>query len=385
MYRSSAPSPLASKATTARPFDSRSRPSRKARSSKRGVPAAAPAAVVKVAVALDAVDARALAVEGLRAGDVVVPVRERLPPELELDVAVAAVAPHAVGGVDVGPAVVVEVGGDGAPVPAGLLRARARRRVLERVVGTLEQQRVARGHVLAPLDREGQEQPAGQADGNRRVLVEEVPLRVGAGRVEVGPAVAVEVGPRARHAVRARLRSGLLRDVDEALSVFVVVQVLQPEVVGRHQVFVAVLVVVLEERRERPARHPFEAPGLRGVGEVAVAVVQVQKVLAAVVGVEGGVGHLRVVVAGHAHEEIEVPVAVDVGESGRAHVLGNGDPGRGGRLLERAVAAVVEQARGSEGVRHEEVGKPVAVDVARGEAGRGDALGRGLREARPSR
>ena len=143
----------------------------------------------------------------------------------------------------------------------------------------------------------------------------------------------------------------------------------------------AVLVVVLEERRERPARHAREAPGLRGVGEVAVAVVQVEEVLAAVVGVERRVGHLRVVVAGHADEEVEVAVAVHVGERGRAHVLGHRDAGGGGRLLERAVAAVVEEARGAEGVRHEEVGIPVAVDVARGDAGRGDALGRGLREA----
>ena len=33
--------------------------------------------------------------------------------------------------------------------------------------------------------------------GQRRILVEEVPLRVGAGRVEIEPAVAVEVGPGA--------------------------------------------------------------------------------------------------------------------------------------------------------------------------------------------
>ena len=140
-------------------------------------------------------------------------------------------------------------------------------------------------------DRAGRAGPA-EADGNRRVLVEEVPLRVGAGRVEVGPAVAVEVRPGAGHAVGARLRAGLLRDVLEALAAVVAVEVLQAEVVGREQVLVAVLVVVLEERRERPARHAREAPGVRGVGEVAVAVVQVEEVLAAVVGVERRVGHL---------------------------------------------------------------------------------------------
>ena len=53
-----------------------------------------------------------------------------------------------------------------------------------------------------------------------------------------------------------------------------------------------------------------------------VPVVQVQEVLAAVVGVEGRIGHLVVVVAGDADEEVEVAVAVHVGERRRARVGG---------------------------------------------------------------
>ena len=116
-----------------------------------------------------------------------------------------------------------------------------------------------------------------------------------------------------------------------------------------------------------------------------MAVVQVEEVLAAVIGVEGGVGHLRVVVAGHADEEIEVPVAIHVREGGRAHVARHGDTRGGGGLFERAIAAVVKEARGPEGVRHEEIGEAVAVDVARREAGGGDALRGRLRETRAFR
>ena len=107
---------------------SRGRARRGKRAPRRAAsPGGGAAAVPEIAVALDPVDPGALAVEGLRSGDVVVPVGQRLPPELELHVAVAAVAPHPVGRVEVGPGVVVEVGGDGAPVPAGVLRARSAR------------------------------------------------------------------------------------------------------------------------------------------------------------------------------------------------------------------------------------------------------------------
>ena len=160
----------------------------------------------------------------------------------------------------------------------------------------------------------------------------------------------------------------------------VAVEILQAEVVRRQEVVAAVLVVVLEEGGERPARLVGDAPGLRGVGESAVAVVQVQEVRAPVLRVEGGVGHLAVVVAGDRDEEIEVAVAVDVRESGRAGVGRDGDAGGSRGLFERAVAAVSEEARRSEGVGHEEIGVAVAVDVARGEAGRRDALRRRLRE-----
>ena len=95
----------------------------------------------------------------------------------------------------------------------------------------------------------------------------------------------------------------------------------------------------------------------------------------------GGIGHLAVVVAGDGDEEVEIAVAVDVGEGGRAGVLGHRDAGSRRRLLERPVAAVAEEARRAECVGHEESGMAVAVDVPRGEAGRRDALGRRFREA----
>src|SRR5262245_15058687 len=71
------------------------------------VPIAGP--VPEPAIPFDAGDAGVLEVERLRPGHVVVPVSERLPPELELAVVVAAVPPHAVGRVDVRPGVVVEI------------------------------------------------------------------------------------------------------------------------------------------------------------------------------------------------------------------------------------------------------------------------------------
>src|SRR5512140_655418 len=96
------------------------------------------AAVDEVRVALDALDPRAPPVERARLFDVVVPVRERLPPELELAVADATVPPHPVRRVEVEAPVVVEVGRDRAPVPARAPRARARGRVLERSFRRLE-------------------------------------------------------------------------------------------------------------------------------------------------------------------------------------------------------------------------------------------------------
>ncbi len=101
----------------------------------------------------------------------------------------------------------------------------------------------------------------------------------------------------------------------------------------------------------------------------------------AVIRVERRVGHLVVVVAGHADEKVEVAVAVHVGERRRARVLGDRDAGSVGPFLERPVALVVEETRGAEGVGDEEIGIAVAVDVSGGDARRGDAVRRVLREA----
>src|SRR5262249_1290658 len=80
------------------------------------------AAVCEEGVSLDSRDARSLTIESFLAAHVVVPVSQRLPPELELSVVLAPVTPHSVGRIDVGPGVVVEIRRHGAPVPTGAAR-----------------------------------------------------------------------------------------------------------------------------------------------------------------------------------------------------------------------------------------------------------------------
>ena len=113
-----------------------------------------------------------------------------------------------------------------------------------------------------------------------------------------------------------------------------------------------------------------------------MAVVDEEQVRAAVVRVEGRIGHLAVVVARDADEEVEVAVAVDVREGGGTRVFRDADSRGLGHVLERAVAAVAEEVRRAERVREEEVGKAVAVDVARGDAGGREALRCRARESR---
>ena len=98
---------------------------------------------------------------------------------------------------------------------------------------------------------------------------------------------------------------------------------------------------------------------------MALPVAEEEVVAAAVVRVEGRVGHLTVVVARPADEEVEVAVAVHVREREGARRALRDDAGRGRDLLERAVAAVPEEAGRAEGVRHGEIREAVAVDVAR--------------------
>ncbi len=218
-------------------------------------------------------------------------------------------------------------------------------------------------------------------DRNRRILVQEVPLRVRAGRVEVGPAVAVEIRPGSRHSVRADGCPGFLGDVLEALAPDVAIQVLEAEVVGGEQVHAAVLVVVLKQARQRPARHAREPPRADDVGEVALAVVQEQEILAAVVGGERRIRHLAPVVARDCDEEVEVAVPVQVGERGRPRVVASGEARGGRRLLERPVASISEEPHRAERVGHDEVGVSVAVHVPGGHPGPGDAFRRRLGEA----
>src|SRR3989442_15396126 len=89
---------------------------------------------------------------------------------------------------------------------------------------------------------------------------------------------------------------------------------------------------------------------------MAVAVVQIEVVGLSVVCVVGGIGHLVVVIPGDTYEEVEISVAVHVGKRGRAGVANDRNAGSAGRLLERAVAAVAEEAGGAEGGGGEEGG-----------------------------
>ena len=294
----------------------------------------------------------------------------------------AAVPPHPVRRVDVEAPVVVEIRRDRAPVPARAAGAGARRRVLEAALRRLKEERVAAAHLLHPRDGDGFEDASRQGNGQAGVLVEEAPLRVRARRVEVHPAVAVEVAPRGGHPVAAVLDSELRRHVLEALPVDVPVEVLQAEVVRHDEVGAAVAVEVGEEARERPARGLRDTPFGRRVAEMALPVPEEQSVPPPVVRVERRVGHLSVVVAGAADEEVEVAVAVHVRERERARGARRDDARRGGDLLERAVAAVPEEARRPERVRHREVREAVAVHVTGRDAGRGDSGESGRGETR---
>jgi len=189
-----------------------------------------------------------------------------------MSAAATPVAPHAVRRVEIEAGVAVEVRGDDAPVPARAPGARALRHVVEAPAGPLQEERVPAAHLLHPGDRDRQEDAARERHRQRRVAVQEAPLRIRPRRVEVEDAVAVEVSPRARHAVRAVLDAGLLRDVFEALSVHVAVEVLQAEVVRDEEVRPAVVVVVGEEAGEGPPRRFLDAPCRRGVAEASGAV-----------------------------------------------------------------------------------------------------------------
>jgi hypothetical protein len=153
--------------------------------------------------------------------------------------------------------------------------------------------------------------------------VDEPPLRIGAGRVQVEVAVAVEIGPRARHPIGPSFDSRSPGHVVEAAS-FVPIQAFQSEVICHEKIGPAVAVVVGEEGGKRPARVLVQAPRGRGVPEMAVAVVEIEMVGPSVARVVGGIGHLVVVVPGDAHEKIEIPVAVHVGEGGGPGVSADG-------------------------------------------------------------
>ena len=76
--------------------------------------------------------------------------------------------------------------------------------------------------------------------------MQERPLGVAAGRVEVEPSVAVEVSPCRGHSIRPILHAGAPGDVDEALSRVVSIEVLHSEVVRDDEVGPPIAVVVGE-------------------------------------------------------------------------------------------------------------------------------------------
>lgn len=202
---------------------------------------------------------------------------------------------EAVGGEDIEPAVVVEVGEGGAPGPAGHGGFCLDGDVGEAAFSVGGEEGVAASHA---------------AEGGAGFFVaieffEETPLSsdavAGAGEhvgdVEVHPAVAVKVAPVGGHAGGGVFDAKLGGDVDEegelagGLGTAILVEAVSAEVVGDVEVEVAVLVVVFPGGGEGEAGVVLVEAGLGGdVFEGPVALVLPEDIGAAVVGVVEGDG-----------------------------------------------------------------------------------------------
>ena len=211
----------------------------------------------------------------------------------------------------------------------------------------------------------------GQDAGERAVAV--VAVEAVRGRevvrdVEVGPAVAVVVEPGGRVAVGRLARdAGLGGNLVEGPVPPVVVEAGRLAVGGaggvrdvreHEEVKVAVAVVVLEGP-DHAARHEVHACRVGRLLEVAVAVVQVKQV-----------GRVEA-----ADVDVEEAVAVHVGHRRAglpAGAVGGGrarDAGRGRDVDELEGRDLPEELGRARLVRHEDIREPVAIDVTDGEAG----------------
>ena len=221
---------------------------------------------------------------------------------------------HPVHDVEVFPAVVVEVDRVGGPRPAPELGVGGERRILERAVAPVAEERVAAD--VAAVDLVDVGRGVGhEARLRRHALAGGGPHVAG---VDVEVAVVVVVHERRAHAravvLDARPRGHVTEAdlaVDEAV---VVVEVLAPEVVRHQQVGPAVLVVVGPGGGEAEAVVVLIQPHLLGhVHEAAVAVVAEQDLGRAVVGVVVRRGRSGLVLADA--DEVAVGAQVQVDEA----------------------------------------------------------------------
>ena len=220
-------------------------------------------------------------------------------------------------------------------------------------------------------DAEAQQVPAGRGQSDRGGLVgEDAPAQVAeqrgglavvVGDGQVGAAVAVEVAagdahPRLETSARIGRRAGLDARLLEPESPLVAEQVVRRHVVGDVEID-AVIVVEVGRDHPQPAPVRVDEPGRRRdihetTGIVAEDVVRQRGELLGVAVVDhpvSGVGAeartLRVERQVMADVEVEVAVAVEVGERGRrGPVAVAAEPDAVGDVLERPVAPVAQQA-----------------------------------------
>ena len=300
--------------------------------------------------------------------------RDDLSPEEALEVVALArgAREHAVGDIEVVPAVAVDVDGVRGPGPAARRRMRRARRVLERAVAAVPEERIAArvpAVLLAHLGRRVGHERRGPGDA----LPGGGPHVAG---VDVQPTVVVVVEERGAHAGAVIEHAGPCRDVLEPdtsvrLPAEVPVQVLRAEVVGHQQIRPAVLVVVGPRGGEVIPIVAFVDAGLlRDVDEASAAVVAEQHTWRAVACVV--VRHRRagLVLAGAEEVRVDAQVRIEVAV---AVVVGHADPGeyalqrpreREGVGHEReAPASIVEEQQRLHARREHEILVAVVVDV----------------------
>jgi len=193
-----------------------------------------------------------------------------------------------VGGEDVEPTVVIEIGEGGAPGPAGHGGAGFHTDVFESTLAIGGEEGVATGHAL-----EGGE-GLGVGTGYELFLVGDAVSGAGehVADVKIHPAVAIKIAPVGGHAGRGIFDAKLEGDIDEEgelavlLWPLVLVEAVASEVIGDVEVEVAVLIIILPGGGEGKAGVVLVESGLGGdVSEGPVAIVSPNDVGASVVGI----------------------------------------------------------------------------------------------------